>query len=187
MIQLNRERKILLIGGLLVIFAGAIYRFSPSLPSFITNSDEMSSREKELKKYRIALEEKQQLEAILVSAERELARNEAGLLSQKTPALAAVEIQNMINDIAEQRKIPVQSIRHLKSKPKEKGDYMTVPVEVKMTATTRQMVGAFFSIENSRRLLRITSIRIRSPNMRDKEKLSCTFTVEGLMKSEKDA
>ena len=86
MIPLNRERKILLISGVVLLLAGAVYRFSPDIPSVFSGSDEMSVKEKELMKYREVLQEKNRLEATLISAERELARAEAGLLPQKTSA-----------------------------------------------------------------------------------------------------
>ena len=143
----------------------------------------MSFKEKELAKYRQVLQEKKRLEVALISAERELGRAESGLLPQETSALAAADIQNTLNNIAEQKNIRIESMRVLKSKPTENGEYTTIPLEVIMTASIRQIEDVLFFIENSQRLLKITAIRIRLTNVRNPEKIYCSFTVEGLMKS----
>ena len=160
-----------------------MYRFSSSIPSLFSGSDEMSFKQKELMRYREVLQEKSQLEATLISAERELARAEAGLLPQQTPALAAADIQNMINNVADQKNIRIESMRVLKSKPTENGKYIAIPLEVIMTASIRQIEEVLFFIENSQRLLKITAIRIRLTNVRNPDQIYCSFTVEGLMKS----
>jgi hypothetical protein len=184
-IPLNRERKILLICGVVLLLAGAVYRFSPDVPSLFSGSDEMHFKEMELMKYRRVLKDKMRLDTALVSTERELARIEAGLLSQGTPTLAAVDIQNMLSDIAEQKEIMIRSMRSLQSKPAEKGEYITIPVEVNMRGSIRQIKEMLFLIENSSKLLKITAIRIRLPNPLRPEEIHSTFTVEGLMKNMK--
>jgi Tfp pilus assembly protein PilO len=185
MVPLNRERKIILICGMVLLLAGAAYRFSSSLPSFFGKSDEVSFKEKELTKYREVLQEKRKVEMRLISVERELARVEAGLLSQATSALAAVEIENMLSDMIEKEGMRLLSMRVLKSEPTEKGEYMTVPVEIKMIANIRQIKEVLFTIKNSKKLLRVASIRLRLPNIRRPEEIDCTMVVEGLMKSGK--
>ena len=186
MVPLNKERKILFICGVVLLLAGVIYRFSSNIPAVFTGSDEVSIKEKELMKYREVLQDKRRLEAALVSAERELARTEAGLLPQGTPTLAAVDIQKLIKDVAEQKKVTIHSMRPLKSNPTENGEYITVPVDVNITATTRQMTELLYAIDHSQKLLEITSIRVRSPNIGRDEKINCTFTVQGLMKNDEN-
>ena len=185
MVSLNRERKIILICGIVLLLAGAVYRFPPSLPSFFGKSDEVSFKEKELAKYREVLQEKRKVEMRMISVERELARVEAGLLSQATPALAAVEIQNMLSDMIEKEEMRLLSMRPMKSEPTETGEYMTVPVEIKVMATIRQIQEVLFAIKNSNKLLRVASIRIRLPNIRLPEEIHCTMVIEGLMKNGK--
>ena len=184
MVPLSRERKSLLICGIVLLLVGAVYRFSPNIPSVFSGSDEMSFKEKELLRYRKVLQEKKRLEATLLSRERELARVEAGLLSRGTPALAAVDIQSLINDIAGQKMVTIQSTRVLQSKPTENEEYISVPVQVNMIAAVQPLVDILFFIENSAKLLKITNIRIRLPNVLRPEDIYCQFTVEGLMKNE---
>jgi hypothetical protein len=183
-IPLNRERRYLLIGGMVLLLAGAVYRFYPGFSNVVTKPDEVTFKENELIKYRKALQEKNLLEEELLSAERELARNEAALLSKGTAALAAVDIQNMINDFAQQKKIEIKSMRVRKAKPLDSSGYMTVPVEITMITSIRQLKDMLFGIENSQKLLKVSTIRIRQPNINRPEELYCTFVVEGFMKSD---
>lgn len=186
MITLNRERRYLLIGGMILLLAGAVYRFYPSFSSLFTGSDEVIFKENELIKYQKALQEKTILDAELISAERGLAKAEAALLSKATPALAAVDIQNMMNDLGEQKEIEIKSMRVLKPENLDRGGYMTVPVEVTMIASIRQLKDLLFSIENFHKLLRVKTIRIGQFNLHREEELSCTFVIEGFMKSEEN-
>lgn len=174
----------MLICGIVLLLAGAVYRFPPNIPSLFSVSEEMRFKEKELMKYRRVLKDKRRLDNALLSAERELARIETGLLSQGTPTLAAVDIQNMLSDIAEQKGMTVQSMRPLKTKPAERGGYITIPLEVNMKGSIRQLKEMLFLIESSSKLLKITAIRIRLLDPSRPETIQLTFTVEGLMKSE---
>ena len=128
--------------------------------------------------------EKNLLEEELLSAERELARSEDSLLSKGTAALAAVDIQNMINDLGRQQKIEIKSMRVRKAKPLDSGGCMTVPVEITMIASIRQLKDMLFGIENSQKLLKVSTIRIRQSNINRPEELYCTFVVEGFMESD---
>ncbi len=184
MIPLNRERKYLLIGGMLLLLAGAVYRFYPSFSNVFTKSDEVIFKESQLIKYRKAVQEKKLLEAELLSTERELAKAEAALLSKGTPALAAVDIQNMMNDLGEQKDLEIKSMRVLKPKVLDSGGYMTVPLQVKMIASIRQLKEVLFSIENSHKLLKVKNLVIRPGSAKHPESLNYTLVVEGFMKSE---
>ncbi len=183
MIPFNKERKYLLAAGMVLLLAGAVYRFYPSLSNIFTRTDEMIFTENQLSKYREAVREKAVLEAKLLSAQRALAQAEAALLSGETSALAAVEIQNMMNRLGEQQKIRIESMRVLKPKAIEKTEYMTVPVQVAMTASIRQIKDLLLGIEKSRTLLKISNIQIRQIRGNQPEVLSCSFVVEGFMKS----
>lgn len=183
---MTKERKFLLIGGILLLLAGAVYRFYPSIPALHLDGNAVVFKERELSKYRKAVQEKKALEALLLSRERALARAESGLLSQKTPALASVEIQNMLNDIADQKGIDIKSMRVVEPKPLGQGEYVTVPLDVTVSGDIRQLKEMLFQIETSPKLLRFSIIRIRVPNIRAPENLYCTFTIEGFMKDRKN-
>lgn len=185
MAPIAKERKYILIGGILLLLAGAAYRFLPAIESVFAKSDEMQFKEMELEKYRAALRKKTLLQAERVAAERELARVEAGLLTPSTPALAAVDIQNMLNNIAEQKKIVIRSMRVLEPKPVEAEQYLTIPLEVTATASIRQVKELLFRIENAPKLLKVIKLRIRLPNYRRPEEIYTSFTVEGFMKGDK--
>ena len=185
MIPLNRERRYLLIGGMVLLLAGAVYRFYPGFSNVFTKPDEATFKENELIKYRKALQEKTLLEQELLAAELELAKNEAALLSKGTPALAAVDIQNIINDLGQQKKIEIKSMRVREPKRLDNDGYMTVPLEITMIASIRQLKEVLFSIENSQKLLKVSTIRIRQSNINRPEELYCTFVVEGFMKDAK--
>ncbi len=110
---MNKERKYILIGGAILLLIGAIYRFFPEIEAFQPSGEEIVLKQKKLIKYRQTVEERSQTDAKLIALNRSLERSEAGLLNGETPALAAVDIQNILNQIASKSKVEVKAMRVL--------------------------------------------------------------------------
>ncbi len=188
---MNKERKYILVIGAAVLLAAAFYRFSPETESFFQGKNEILREQEKRARYREMLQEKDRLEAKLISARRELAMLEAGLLTGETPALAAVEIQNIVNEIAAQSQVEIQSmqiLQHQTPGSDRESVYLSVPVQVNLTAGIRQLKEVLYKIENAPKLLKISSIRIR-PHRRGRgqaDMVQSHFTVEGFMKEKKN-
>lgn len=182
---MTRERKWILIIGAILLLAGAIYRFYPDLTAMISGDDALISTSRRIAKYRQRVQEKGRLQERLAALNRTVARTEARLLTGDTPALAAVDIQNTVNGIAERSEAAVRSIRVL---PPRRADdeedifYRTISVEVNLEASIRQVKEMLYRLETADKLLRIDDLRIRLSNQRQPEKLQALFTVEGFMK-----
>jgi len=180
---MNRERKYILIIGVIVLLAGAVYRFLPDNPgALFSGSREISLKEKKLARYRETVQEKEHLEAELRRLQTELNLFESKLLSGGTPALAAVEIQNIVNEIAARGETEIQSMQILPSRILKDSPYVPVPVQVTMSGSVRQLKDILYQIENSQKILKISSIRIRPQHRRQSDGVQSEFTVEGFMK-----
>ncbi len=186
---MTKERKYILIGGAILLFFAAMYRFGPDFEGFDSLEDDIALKEKKLAKYYQIVQEKSDLEAKHMRFNHALVRAEAGLLSGRTHALAAVDIQNILNDIAGRTGVEINSMRVLKqkNKPEEEEDsvenlYTSVHVQITLSSTIRQLKEVIYKIESSLKLLRVTGMRIRLTNVRQVEKIYSTLTVEGFMK-----
>jgi len=189
---MTKERKYILIVGAMLLLLGAIYRFYPDLPNFQTLGGEIALKQRKVVKYRQMVQERNALNARLISLNRSLERAESALLTGETPALAAVDIQNTLNDITDRSKVVVSSMRVLKPKePDEespaKGQYLGIPVQVTLSAGIRQLKEVFYRIETSMKFLRVTDMRIRINSRSQTEQVFATFTVEGFMKKKKES
>ncbi|MCP4351779.1 MAG: hypothetical protein GY795_40470 [Desulfobacterales bacterium] len=191
---MTKERKYILIGGAILLFFAAIYRFGSDFEGFDSLEDDIALKEKKLAKYYQIVQEKSDLEAKHMRFNRALDRAEAGLLSGRTHALAAVDIQNILNDIAGRTGVEINSMRVLKkqkNKPEEEEDsvenlYTSVHVQITVSSTIRQLKEVIYKIESSLKLLRVTGMRIRLTSVRQVEKIYSTLTVEGFMKRKID-
>ncbi len=179
---MNKERKYILIIGVIVLLAGAVYRFFPETGALFSGREEISLKEKKLARYREKVQEKESLEAARRSLQAELNLLESGLLSGGTPALAAVEIQNIVNEIAARGDAEIQSMQILPSRSVKDSPYVPVPVQVILSGSIRQLKEILYNIENAPKILKISSIRIRPQQRRQSDGVQSEFTVEGFMK-----
>jgi len=183
---MNKERKYILIGGAILLLIGAIYRFFPEIEAFQPSGEEIVLKQKKLIKYRQTVEERSQTDAKLIALNRSLERSEAGLLNGETPALAAVDIQNILNQIASKSKVEVKAMRVLEPAepedgPPVKAQFLRIPVQITVNSTIRQFKEILYGIETSSKLLRITEMKITAGRSKPAEQIYSSLVVEGFM------
>lgn len=182
---LTRERKLILgIGGALLLL-GVVYNLLPSFESTTNGEEALSLTRQKLAKYRAKVSDRSRLESGIKAGRLQLQRAEAGLLQANTPALAAVDIQQILTQIAGSTGAEVKTMRVLGSEPISDDNYIAVPVEVTLSSDIRQLVGVLYAIDTSKKLLRVKELAVRSAGIRRGDKILTTFTVEGFMKKEK--
>jgi Tfp pilus assembly protein PilO len=107
---------------------------------------------------------------------------ESGLLEGKTPALGAVDVQNILKEITDKNDMEVLTMRVMKPENKEEDIYMIIPVQITIRCSVRQLKEVIYQIESSSRLLRISDCRIRVIRGRVEGQVQATLTVQGFMK-----
>jgi len=176
--------SIVIIGALLLALAVA-YRFWPDTEIFGSPIVEMEIKTKQIQKYREALREKGAVEARKSFLSKTIAAAENGLLTGKTPALAAVEIQNILDGIAKTTKGDIKTLRILKTEDVQKEPYVMVPVEFTLTSTIRQLNEIIYEIEASPKYLYIQQMRIDVARARGSSAtIQSQITVAGIMRKE---
>lgn len=181
-ISLTRERKYILIGGAIVLFFGLVYWALPLFQGIYDGGAQIAAKEKQLAKYRRVIGEGEELKKRLASLTAELEQGESGFLKGKTPSLAAVDIQNILNAITAQSDVEVKSKRVLKAVQQENTKYLSIPVKFSIVSTIRQLKEILYGIETSDKNLMVREIRITVPRSKGKEQLRVDMTVAGFMK-----
>jgi len=185
---MTRERLYIIIFGCAALLCGIIYRYSSTFEHLFSVKDEILIKEKQLIKHHRLVGERNDLESRLISLTRTLERVETGLLKGETRALAAVEIQNMINDIAGSNQLEIKTMRVLSPKSTSEEEeidaarYINIPIQVGIQSDIRQLQGLLYNIQGSPKLLRIETIRIRMANSQKPQQIHTTLTVAGFMK-----
>lgn len=180
----NRERKIILgIGGLLLL-AGLFYNLISADRGPVSQEELLAVKAQKVLKYREKVGTQSRLENRRQNAVNRLRQAESGLLEAKTPALAAVDIQQQLTQIAGEIAAEIKTMRILGIEAVARGSYVAIPVEVTISSDIDQLVGLLYGIQNASRLLRIKDLAVRSAGVRRDEKILTTLTVEGFMRKE---
>ena len=183
--NITKERKYILIAGTVLLFLGALYRFSPMIRNFKPAKSENFLKKNIILKYRNKVLKKDSLQSQLIVLNRDLERGESGLLSGQTPALSAVEIQNALNEISEKIEINMDTMRVLKTEDLKNMIYLSVPVQCSFRSTVRQLKDLLYQIESFPKILIVTQMRIRRIS-NDPEHIDSNITVSGFFKKENE-
>ncbi len=110
-----KQHKTLIGIGVIVLLLGMVYRFYPSLGQMVPQRGETELKLKRLSKYQQKVQARDSLQARQVALTRQLDSADRALLNADTPALAAVDIQNVINEIIYANNMDVGSVRVLQA------------------------------------------------------------------------
>ena len=98
-LALSKKSRYILLAGALLLLMGSLYRFYPYFSDLWPDDSQLDAKIKRVAKYQKMVQERDRLQQRLVEMTRHLERAERICLEGSTPALAAVEIQNIINQI----------------------------------------------------------------------------------------
>ncbi|MCJ8499377.1 type II secretion system protein GspM [Desulfatitalea alkaliphila] len=176
-----KERKYLLIAGTILLLLGAVYRFYPDLAAYFGGSNESALQMRQLSRYRQAAAERPRLQAQHTALQSRLERAEQILLGAPTPSLGAVDIQNVINDIAYANNLVVESVRVQRTKDAPVEGFLEVPVTVTIKLRIRQLTDLLHRIEAAPQLLAVTDMNLRAAPAGEPDTLNAVITVSGYM------
>ena len=149
-------------------------------------NEELKLKELKLAKYRQKLLGKKVIDRELLTLENTVKQAEMGLLTGKTPSLAAAEIQEIVSSIADAAGGQISTVRILQPDLSGKEVYLAIPVEFTISSTMRELTQLLHKLDSSAKLLRIAKLEIRSRGaLRGRGSfvnLLTTMTVEGFLK-----
>lgn len=182
-IALTKERKIILVVGAILLLLGGIYRFWPSIVSVVSVADEIAIKRGHVEKYRRIVGLRDQAVAENAAFKRRFRQMENRFLSGETQSLAAVEIQNILNTIAENGNVKFSTMRVMKPLGSDTADYVRIPVQFVMNVDITQLKDVVYQIEAAPQLLVISEMGLRQVRSKDNQQVQAVITVEGVMKT----
>jgi len=182
----KRGRYLLMVGAVLLLFGLAFWLF-PFFEGIQGGETDIAAQIKRVAKYRQTVKGRGELEARLASLNKSLERAEAGFLTGKTAALAAVDIQNILNGIALGSGVAIMSTQVLSSQKLDSDLYVSVPVQLTVMATIRQLKEILYKIEASPKFfLTVERIGISVFGAGSPGQMRVDITVAGVMKNVKE-
>jgi Tfp pilus assembly protein PilO len=182
----EREKKVLIIGGIVVMLIIAFYAFtwySDTKKSIKEFSDaKLFMLQKQINK----ISEKEYIEMRYKAVQQELERQEKKLLRGNTPPVAAAALQKFLKETASSLNIDVKLERALN--PVDAESYRSIPVEIGFTASTMKLKELLLKLRKSPFLVTVAEIKVRVTNISKPEDIYTTLVVTGFIKksTEKD-
>jgi Tfp pilus assembly protein PilO len=189
MIKMDKKRQYFLMAMVFLLMVGGVYRMWPQIENIFAVDDTIVIKKKRLIKYQKMVHGAGNLEKELKLLEAALKRGETGLLTGKTPALAAADIQKVVKEIAKKSQVEIQSVRVLKPKEVVGSPYLSIPVQVVIKGVMRHLTQFLYQIMQSPKYLTVQQVRINVTRrrMRGKAKVSelikADITINGFIKS----
>jgi len=187
--KIDPKRKYFLIAMAFLLAAGVVYRIWPQIVSVSIGENDVAIKRKQLSKYQKMVHSAASLEKELSLDRVILEKGEAGLLTGKTPALAAADIQKVLHEIAGKSHVEIRSVRVLKPNEVDGSPYLSIPVEVTIKGTIRQFKEFLFQIMTSSKYLTVQRVQIKVSRRRSQGKyitselIVVKITVNGFLKS----
>ena len=172
-----------------LLIAGAIYRMWPQIQDIFSADDTIALKKKQVVKYQEMLQSADDLEKRVALAKTTLKQEESGLLTGKTPALAAADIQKVIHEMASKSQMTIKSIRVLNPKDDDESPYLSIPVEFVARGVIRQLKEFLYRIMASPKYLTVQKVKIsvmlrrnRHTNNKQVERITANITINGFLK-----
>ena len=153
------SRKFILAAGGVLLLLAVIYRFFPDIGDLLGPGQELGIKEKRVAKYRELVQQGDDQKARLMSLKTAVTRAESGLITGKTPSLAAADIQNILHKAAEKCQVKIKTVRVLKPEGADKEIYVSIPVQFTITSTVSQLKELIYRIESHSKYLKLTKVK----------------------------
>lgn len=185
--KLSEKQKgpILIIGGivgLLVFVFGIIY---PIITGNMKTRKEIEEKKRRIETYSSIAEKKGSIKARLEYLKSKRAAFDQRLLSGDTPAVAAAELQTILNDMASEHELTINSQRIIN--PKERGLLLEVPVQILTQCTITKLKELLFQIESYPKFLSVSDLNIRVYRIRDPKDIEARIDVSGFILNSKSS
>jgi len=178
----TKERRAILIAGVVILLIGVAYRFYPAMRDIVFVGEEMTVKKQQLRKYRQVALDRDVLNKHVISLNRNLERLQTGLLEASSVSLAAVNIQNMLSEIAEKAGTDIEQARVLKAEETENKNYLNIAVQFMIRVHIDGLNQILYELESSPKYLTVDKLTITSHGKADIPELRVDMVVSGIMR-----
>ena len=176
-----------MIAMIFLLVSGVVYRTWPEINDILTNDDTIALKKKQLVKYQKMFQSVSDLERTIALLKTTLKEGEGGLLTGETSALAAANIQQVVQEIAKKCQVQITSVRVLKPKDVGGGHYLSIPVQLSIKGAIRHLKEFMYQIVSSPKYLTVQTVKIIVTRNRRRGKIveliRAHITVNGFMRN----
>lgn len=181
MFKVDFQRKHIFIAFAVLIFLAVVYRFFPFFEEILSPGEKIELQEGRLIKYQKMIDSGRNIAKRLDALNKTTKQLESRLLTGKTPALAAVEIQKIMEEAVGKSNVQISSVKVLKPEELVQRAYSRIPVEFHILPTMKQLKEILYRLDSSQKYMSVKKIVVEKYSKRGR-KLRCRITVAGFMK-----
>ena len=188
MVKIDKRQRYFLAVMAVLLLAGIFYRFWPQLSDIRISDSDIAVKKKQLEKYRQLVQSGDPLEKEVVRLRETLKKAESGLLTGKTSALAAADIQKVVRETAEKCQVEIKTVRVLKAQAVNGSQYMSIPLQFSANCSVRQLKEFLYQMMHASKYLTVQKVAIRVGRFRAKrqkgsvrENVMADITVNGYL------
>ena len=179
----EKSKSIIIVGsiaGFLLFFLGLMMFISYS--GKITK--EIKEKRKDIKNYSLIAGKRDITQVRLEHLRNKRAAFNERLLSGRTPAVAAAELQSIVSDMASDFGLVISSKKIIT--PKTHGIFLEVPVQITTQCRITDLKEILYRIETYSKLLGVSNLDIRGIRRRNRSEIKATIHISGFILNQDD-
>lgn len=175
----EKNRKSILILGLMVGLLLFVLGISWVVSYNNKLTEKVKSSRQKIKKFAEEVKKKDHVQLRLEYLQNTREAFDKRLLAGDTPAVAAAELQNILNDMATELEVMISSERIIN--PKERGIFQEISVQIVSQCTITKLKEMLYQIETYPKFLSIINLDIQVVRNRDPKDVRATIDVSGFI------
>ncbi len=174
----TREKRFLIVGGIVVLAILVFYLAPIILPQDLSGMVE--TKKNELRRKRDFISQEEVFKARLDQAQQRLAQDLDRLLPGNSPSAAGPALQKVLQDLADSLQVEI-SRKTILPEQKLQENLTKVSVQLDVNCTLEQLVRFMTAIENYEKLLKIDEVFIQSQRFQNRDQIRPMLKVAGLI------
>lgn len=175
----RREKRVLLIGGLIALLIIAYSLFSWHRDYIESVSSASDAKIVLLKKQLMKISESDDLQKQVNAFKQDFEMRKSSFLKGEKTPVAAAELQRILQEMASSLNIDVNLQRELP--PVDFNFYLGIPVEIGFTANTDKLSGMLYMLKQSPLLLTVIDMKIRVADVNNPVNVNATLQIIGFI------
>ncbi len=178
-----REKRFLIVGGILVGVMLIYYGAADLLPSPAKLAAEVAAKKRRLMDQRSLLSQEPNFKARVEQMKKRFDQDKSKLLTGDNPNVAGAALQSILKDLADQNSVEIIR-KDIQREQKVQDGLVRIPVHIETTCNMDQLVQFLTAIENYDKHLVVDELMVTSYKMQKKTEIRPSFTVSGYILTE---
>lgn len=174
----TREKRFLIVGGVLALVVVILYLAPMLLPQDL--SSEVESKKSLLRRQREFISQEEIFKARIAQDQQRLAQDLDRLLPGSNPSAAGPALQKVLQDLADSLQVEI-SRKTILPEQKLQENLTKVAVQLDVNCNLDQLVRFMTAIENYEKLLKIDELFIQGQRFQNRDQIRPMLKVSGLI------